>query len=224
MTPTTPTSTRLFHLILIHLSLDSSSSPPPRHARDMPQLFENDIIYDYSPAHTLNYLHRKYPNPFATHVVSVDTIDRRIDPDSGHMRSERVIGVKQGAPKWITKVSRDAHPPGSPAAVSTPARRIRSRDRLCGPGRTQRDGDERQPEPGAICLITYTPYPRHSANPKQTLFHQHALLLSAFPTAMIARRIEKASLDRFGSNAGVGKQGFEWVLAGGQSRADKSGQ
>lgn len=70
-------------------------------------------------------------------------------------------------------------------------------------------------------LITYTPYPRHSANPKQTLFHQHALLLSAFPTAMIARRIEKASLDRFGSNAGVGKQGFEWVLSGGQSRPSK---
>jgi hypothetical protein len=32
---------------------------------------------------------------------------------------------------------------------------------------------------------------------------------------MIARRIEKASFDRFGKNAGVGKKGFEWVLAGG---------
>jgi len=33
---------------------------------------------------------------------------------------------------------------------------------------------------------------------------------------MIARRVEKASVDRFGANAGVGKRGFEWVLAGGQ--------
>jgi hypothetical protein len=35
---------------------------------------------------------------------------------------------------------------------------------------------------------------------------------------MVARRIEKASLDRFGKNAGVGKKGFEWVLAGGQEK------
>jgi hypothetical protein len=40
-------------------------------------------------------------------------------------------------------------------------------------------------------------------------------MLSGFPTAMIARRIEKASYDRFAKNAGVGKKGFEWVLAGG---------
>jgi hypothetical protein len=37
-------------------------------------------------------------------------------------------------------------------------------------------------------------------------------MVSAFPTRLIARRIEKASVDRFKSNAGVGKQGFEWVL------------
>lgn len=40
-------------------------------------------------------------------------------------------------------------------------------------------------------------------------------MYSAFPTRMIAKRIEKASVDRFKSNAGVGKQGFEWVLSRG---------
>ena len=57
--------------------------------------------------HTLNYLHRKYPNPFATHVHSVDTLSRTVDPETGIIRSERIIGVQQGAPKWITKVSRE---------------------------------------------------------------------------------------------------------------------
>lgn len=37
-------------------------------------------------------------------------------------------------------------------------------------------------------------------------------MMSAFPTRLIAKRIESASVDRFRSNAGVGKQGFEWVL------------
>ena len=59
----------------------------------------------HSPTHTLLNLHKKYPNPHATHVVSVDSVQRSVDPDTGVVRSERIIGVQQGAPKWITKVS-----------------------------------------------------------------------------------------------------------------------
>lgn len=61
------------------------------------------------------------------------------------------------------------------------------------------------------CLehITYTPRPDNT-----TLFRQRAMLVSGFPTKLIARKIEQASYDRFKSNAGIGKQGFDWVLAG----------
>lgn len=65
------------------------------------------LTTSYSPVHTINWLLRKYPNPFATHVFSVDTLERQIDPDTGLLRSERIIGVQQGAPKWITKVGTD---------------------------------------------------------------------------------------------------------------------
>lgn len=47
---------------------------------------------------------------------------------------------------------------------------------------------------------------------------------------MIARRVENASVDRFGVNAGVGKKGFDWVLAGerdegsGESGDDMAGE
>jgi hypothetical protein len=67
-------------------------------------------------------------------------------------------------------------------------------------------------------LITYTPHPSSSGpNAMSTLFQQRATMLSGFPTRMVANRIEKASVERFGANAGVGKKGFEWVLTGGQS-------
>jgi hypothetical protein len=62
------------------------------------------LTYSSPVSHTLNYLHRKYPNPFATHVHTVDTLSRHVDPDTGIIRSERIIGVQQGAPKWITKL------------------------------------------------------------------------------------------------------------------------
>lgn len=58
----------------------------------------------YPPGHTLNWLMRKYPNPYATHVHSVDTLSRTMDTETGVIRTERIIGVQQGAPKWITKV------------------------------------------------------------------------------------------------------------------------
>lgn len=31
-------------------------------------------------------------------------MERSIDPETGILRSERLIGVQQGAPKWVTKV------------------------------------------------------------------------------------------------------------------------
>lgn len=71
------------------------------------------------------------------------------------------------------------------------------------------------------CLeyITYTPYPSgQGAEAPATLFRQRALMLSQFPTAMIARRIEKASVERFSSNAGIGRKGFDWVLETGWKR------
>lgn len=46
----------------------------------------------------------KYPNPKCTHVVSIDVLDRSMDPTTGIIRTERIVGVKQKSPKWITKV------------------------------------------------------------------------------------------------------------------------
>ena len=47
----------------------------------------------------------KYPNPYSGHVVSVDVLDRTIDPETGVIRTERVLGCKQAAPRWVVKVS-----------------------------------------------------------------------------------------------------------------------
>ncbi|KAG0252972.1 hypothetical protein BG011_006624 [Mortierella polycephala] len=42
----------------------------------------------------------RYPNPFASHVVGCDVIDRQVDPETGVLRTTRVI-LKQGVlPRW----------------------------------------------------------------------------------------------------------------------------
>ncbi len=67
----------------------------------MPVLTLSATLHSYP----INHLLRNYPNPFATHVVSVDTVSREIDPETGIMRSSGSSASKQGAPAWITKVS-----------------------------------------------------------------------------------------------------------------------
>ncbi|WWD20002.1 hypothetical protein CI109_104475 [Kwoniella shandongensis] len=172
------------------------------------KVFENELAYDYPAEHTINYLHRKYPNPFATHVYSVDTISRSVDPDSGILRSERLIGVQQGAPKWITKLF---HLP--PTAF---VREIVFVDPSTTAATSMSVNLSLAQYISCLELITYSPL-----TPSTTRFHQRAVLVSGFPTNMIARRIEQASLDRFKANAGVGKKGFDWVLSGGQSGGPK---
>ncbi len=51
-----------------------------------------------------------------------------------------------------------------------------------------------------------------------TLFHQRALLSSGFPTRLVAKRIEKAKLRPLCRKRDIGRQGFEWVLQGGQTQ------
>ncbi|WVQ80250.1 hypothetical protein IAT38_002355 [Cryptococcus sp. DSM 104549] len=165
------------------------------------KVFENDLVYNHEPTHTLNFLHRKYPNPFATHVYSVDTIDRSIDPDTGILRSERLIGVQQGAPKWITKLFQLP-----PIAY---VREVVFIDPSDTTATTMSVNLSLAQYVSCLEHITYTPLTTDS-----TLFKQRAMLISAFPTKMVARRLEQASFDRFKANASVGKQGFDWVLSG----------
>jgi hypothetical protein len=40
----------------------------------------------------------KYPNPQAPHVLTVDTLSRSIDPETGVLRTERLLGCRQGVP------------------------------------------------------------------------------------------------------------------------------
>ena len=71
----------------------------------MPLLWSYSQLIDYNFRQVASVLFRKYPNEYSQHVVSVDVIDRSIDHETGVLRTERLIGVKQPTPKWMTAVS-----------------------------------------------------------------------------------------------------------------------
>lgn len=64
----------------------------------MVKLFQNDIQYQYPWSTTTIGFWRKYPNPYATHVLSIDTLSRSVDAETGVLRTERLIKARQGVP------------------------------------------------------------------------------------------------------------------------------
>lgn len=70
----------------------------------MVKFYETSFSYDYSfPAVTLAYFLR-YPNPYATHVLSTDVIDRHIDPETGRLSTTRLHVKRSKLPTAVLKL------------------------------------------------------------------------------------------------------------------------
>lgn len=81
----------------------------PLRALIMPRIFQNGFDIPLGWSETALAVWHKYPNPYATHVISMDVISQTFDERSGLLRVERILGVKQGAPKWAVKVWKQLH-------------------------------------------------------------------------------------------------------------------
>ncbi|KAK1222898.1 Phospholipid metabolism protein [Marasmius sp. AFHP31] len=158
--------------------------------------------YDHPWSHVVIGMWHKYPNPKCSHVVTIDVLDRTVDPKTGIIRTERVLGCKQKAPTWIVKLfggSEDAF-----------VREISFID-----PRTQNatiTSENLSLSQFATCLeqITYTP---SSTSPNQTNFRQTAEIQARMALwRSAADGLEKWLVQRFEQNAQLGKTAFTDVL------------
>ena len=70
----------------------------------MVKFYESTYSYDYSfPAVTLAYFLR-YPNPYATHVLSSDVISREVEPVTGRLRTLRIHRKSSRLPPAVLKL------------------------------------------------------------------------------------------------------------------------
>lgn len=70
----------------------------------MVKFLENSFNYDYSfPAVSLAYFLR-YPNPYATHVLSTDVIERHFDPDTQRLTTTRLHLKRSKIPKTVLRI------------------------------------------------------------------------------------------------------------------------
>lgn len=87
---------------LFHYECVSLHSGPPR--REKLLLTPWFLLRRHPWSHVVIGMWHKYPNPHCSHVVTIDVLDRSVDPKTGVIRTERILGCKQKAPIWIVKV------------------------------------------------------------------------------------------------------------------------
>ncbi|KAF8758323.1 adrenoleukodystrophy protein [Rhizoctonia solani] len=162
------------------------------------------VSFRHSWAHVNLGIWHKYPNPKCAHVISVDVVDRSVDPVTGVIRTERILGCKQAAPRWIVKLLG-----GSDDAF---VREISFVDPVTARTTVTSVNLSLSQYVTVLEKIVYEPT-RGPDGRMQTLFSQTAEIQARMAIWRSAgERLEKFSADRFGQNAQLGREGFEGVL------------
>ncbi|KAJ7655228.1 PRELI-like family-domain-containing protein [Mycena polygramma] len=162
--------------------------------------FSQNFNYEHPWSHVVIGMWHKYPNAKCSHVVSIDVLDRTIDPKTGIIRTERILNCKQKTPTWIVKLfggSEDAFvreisfvDPATQNATITSVNLSLSQFATC------------------VERIQYSPAPDNRTSFSQTAEIQARMAI--WRTA--ADGLEKWLVQRFEQNAHLGKLGFTDVL------------
>jgi PRELI-like family len=168
------------------------------------KVFSNEVTFNYSwdEVSTANW--RKYCpwNEKSTHVIAVDTLSRRVDPQTGILKTERLITCKQSAPEWLRSLLGSALDVSHvyEASYVDPARR------------TVRMVSQNLTWANLVAVQETVVYRPLSA--AQTRFEQDAQITALCGGwQRIKNSIEDTLVARFRENANKGREGFESVLA-----------
>ncbi|KAI9787811.1 MAG: hypothetical protein M1816_007459 [Peltula sp. TS41687] len=169
------------------------------------KVFESTCTFDYpwEEVSTANW--RKYCpwNDKSTHVIAVDTLSRAVDPQTGILRTERLITCRQGAPKWLSSLmggdcTSHVH---EVCYVDPTTKKVTMHSTNLTWSKTLSVRE----------TVVYQPSP--VAPESKTQFRQDATITALCGGwQKVRNRIEDFTVDRFGQNAQRGREGFEAVL------------
>jgi len=166
------------------------------------KVFSNTETFNYSWEEVSTANWRKYCpwNDKSTHVIAVDTLSRSVDPDTGILRTERLITCRQNAPEWLKTI-------------------------LGGANESQVfETSYVDPRHKTVTMVSQNLTLSNLINVEETVVyrplneHQTQFKQDAKITALcggwqrIRNSVEDALVKRFRENAIKGKEGFEAVL------------
>lgn len=168
------------------------------------KFFKSKYQFDYSWEEVSTNNWRKYCpwNDQATHVISVDTLSRSLDPTTNILRTERLITCKQNAPKWVRNfLGGDTSHVYEISYVDPSAKKVT----MCSQNMTWSE---------LLSVQETVVYKPCSSGSGRTEFMQHAKVVALCGGwQKIKNMIEEHTVERFRQNAIKGREGFERVLA-----------
>lgn len=166
------------------------------------KVFSNTCTFDYSWEEVSTANWRKYCpwNEKSTHVIAVDTLSRHVDPETGILRTERLITCKQSAPKWLASLmgGNETSHVYETSYVDPQTKKVT----MTSHNLTFSNIINVQE------TVVYQPY-----SSTQTQFVQEAKITAVCGGwQKIKNAVEEATVNKFKENAIKGKEGFEAVL------------
>lgn len=166
------------------------------------RFFDTQSSFPYSWEQVTRANWRKYPNEITTHVKTVDVLRRELDPNTNILRTERLIGVRQPVPLWLTKLL------GTDGRAY--CREVSEVDVKNG---TLTLRTQNLDHSHIVSVMETVVYRRDPLQPNQrTLFHQKASFHSSLCLRKLCQSVEDFSVQRFVQNSKLGRAAFEQVL------------
>lgn len=164
------------------------------------KLFSSEHVYDHEWKTVTFAAQNKYPNPFSSHVVAVDVLNRHID-DQGILVSERLITYKGFLPSWLKSVTGV-----SMASANTYIHEITKVNVHTGEMELE---SENVTGREYMSVTEKCNYARQGA---VTKFTQTAEMKAGYGWSMVKAMLESKMVERFDNSAAQGRRGLQYVI------------
>ncbi|KAJ2367635.1 hypothetical protein H4S01_002055 [Coemansia sp. RSA 2610] len=165
----------------------------------MVKFYQQKHSYDYSWG-TVSYAFlNRYPNPFATHVLSADTVDHRLDEATGELHITRLLRKTNSIPRWARGIMR-----GNDAYILEDV--IVDREGGVLVSKTRNITHTRLLKVEEKQTLAVDPF-----DPHRTLCKNETSIVSNIGYGLNSR-IENFSLSRFSENLAKSRKGMLYVL------------
>ncbi|ODQ64981.1 MSF1-domain-containing protein [Nadsonia fulvescens var. elongata DSM 6958] len=166
------------------------------------KIFSQQHIFGYSWEQVSSANWKKYPNEMSTHVIAVDVLRREIDPETNILKTERLLTCKQAVPRWLLTL-----------VGGQEVSYVREVSEVDLKKRTLVLRSVNLTMNNLLFVYETVMYKPDPTNPTfATVFNQEAQITAFGSFKRLCNKIEEWSVDRFQSNASLGRAGFESVL------------
>lgn len=164
----------------------------------MVKIYAHNYTYDHPWKNVTLAFWLRYPNPYASHILSVDVVDRTIDKVTGILRTTRLIVKRGKLPKWGQKLIK------TPVSYIIEETEVDPRSRVMI-SRTRNLDHTR------VMQVEETQIFRANNNDAITSARTEARIRSNFGWGL-SQRIEKYGITRFGENTLRSRKGMSYIL------------